>query len=161
LRKFKVAVSPTGAATRSTTLREGGILKDRPQSKLQLATTLLGSVDAEIAAIQIISRAEPIHMIEQVIVLRPQLQSKTCRSVTSLQTCHPPFTRSRPCEIPPANRLPFPIGRSQTLANVNRWRTSTSALPLSSSGLSGFEKPQVLGPVPPVQKLPGELSSAC
>ena len=53
------------------------------------------------------------------------------------------------------------MGKSHTLAKVKRWRTSKSALPLSSSGRNGLEKPQVLGPCPPVQKPPGELSIAC
>ena len=65
--------------------RKKGILEDHPHSKLQLATTLLGSVDAEIAAVQIIGWAEPIHMIEQVIVLRPQLQSEPFGSVNILK----------------------------------------------------------------------------
>jgi hypothetical protein len=78
--------SPTGAATRSTTpAGRKQSLKDHPQSKLQLATTLLGRVSAEIAAIQIIGWAEPIHMIEQVIVLRAQLQSKPLSSVNILK----------------------------------------------------------------------------
>src|SRR3954463_8922208 len=81
--------------------------------------------------------------------------------VTGFFSCQPPTTASNAGEMPEAYRRLRPIGMSQTLANVKRWRTSKSELPLSNSGCKGFVKPHVLGPVPPRQKLPGELSIAC
>ena len=75
--------------------------------------------------------------------------------------CQPPIKRSRPREafagiLPAFAERQVPnAGEAETMTHIE---IGTRLIKFGSSGL---EKPQVFGPVPPVQKFPGELSIEC
>src|ERR1044071_759864 len=61
------------------------VLEQHPHPELKLAATLLGSVQAEVAAGQVGFGSEPVHVIEQVVSLRAELDGESFRDMKILK----------------------------------------------------------------------------